>query len=390
MSEAVGSTLDVTEVFRRTVRALVRALGADMGGAWLITPDRTRVVPLAGYRVPKPLASQIEPARAHPDLRLLEALQLEEPFFANDGEADQPLWSPWARLVPHRAVLVVPIRLQDEAIGGFSIVCALERRALTADERRLVKAIARQAAVAMENARLLTNVERLRRQNELILDAAGDGIYGVDRNGITTFVNAAAAKITGWSPAELCGQAMHPLIHHSRPDGSPCPAESCVIHAVLADGAPRYAGDDTLWRKDGTSFVAEYLVTPIVERGEIAGAVIMFRDVTDLRQSEQARREADTLRSLAGLARSTAHEINNPLNVVRAHLQLLEPAVDAATADKRIRPAIDAVDRIHEIVKRLNRMTRIELHRPSAALPEMLDLERSTGEPPAPGPPAAP
>ena len=163
------------------------------------------------------------------------------------------------------------------------------------------------------------------------------------------------------------------------------------MRAVLQTGVPQAVVDDLFWRKDGTSFSVEYVAAPIVERGEIAGAVITFRDITERKRSEQALREAEMLRTLAGLARTAAHEINNPLNVVRAHLQLLRSAVDGKLIAERITPAIIAVDRIHEIVRRLNRVTRIELFQPSPGLPEMLSLADAES-PPAetPGKPGAP
>ncbi|MCB7372898.1 hypothetical protein LI003_23685, partial [Bacteroides caccae] len=55
VSQAAGSTLDLTEIARRTVRELVRALGSDMGGAWRRGPDGDALLPLAGYHVPQAL-----------------------------------------------------------------------------------------------------------------------------------------------------------------------------------------------------------------------------------------------------------------------------------------------------------------------------------------------
>ena len=64
---------------------------------------------------------------------------------------------------------------------------------------------------------------QLLRQNDLILNSAGEGICGLDRNGLTTFVNPAAARMLGWLPEELHGKPQHAVIHHTRPDGKPYP-----------------------------------------------------------------------------------------------------------------------------------------------------------------------
>ena len=59
------------------------------------------------------------------------------------------------------------------------------------------------------------------RENQLILRAAGEGIYGVDANGRTTFVNPAAERMLGWKAEDLIGKDIHSTIHHTREDGSP-------------------------------------------------------------------------------------------------------------------------------------------------------------------------
>jgi len=107
--------------------------------------------------------------------------------------------------------------------------------------------------------------ESLGRRNELILEAAGEGIYGLDTQGRTTFVNPAAARMLGYKPGDLIGQYHHELVHHSRLNGMPYPSSQCPIHAAFRDGVVRTNVDDEVfWRKDGTSFPVEYTSTPIM------------------------------------------------------------------------------------------------------------------------------
>jgi len=128
---------------------------------------------------------------------------------------------------------------------------------------------------------------RVKRQNELILEAAGEGIYGIGTDGLATFVNPAAVAMTGWTPADIIGQPMHDMHHHTRPDGSPYPREECPIYAACRDGKIHHCEDEVFWRKDGSSFPVEYTSTPIVENGELAGAVVVFKDITERKQAEQ-------------------------------------------------------------------------------------------------------
>jgi len=137
-------------------------------------------------------------------------------------------------------------------------------------------------------------VEQLGRRNELILEAAGEGIYGLDTQGKTTFVNPAAARMLGYKPEDLIGQRHHELVHHSRPDGKPYPPEHCPIYATFKDGTVHTGVEnEVFWRKDGTCFPIEYTSTPIIEDGRILGAVVTFQDITERKRIESALRQSE-------------------------------------------------------------------------------------------------
>jgi len=120
------------------------------------------------------------------------------------------------------------------------------------------------------------------RRYERILQAAGEGIFGLDTQGITTFVNPVAARMLGYEPDELIGKRHHELVHYSRPDGKPYPSEQCPIYAAFKDGTVHTnVTNEVFWRKDGTCFPVDYTSTPIIEVDRILGAVITFRDITD-------------------------------------------------------------------------------------------------------------
>ncbi len=123
--------------------------------------------------------------------------------------------------------------------------------------------------------------------NKLILEAAGEGIYGVDAAGLTTFVNPAAGRMLGWQPEELIGQVAHFMIHHSHECGDHYPISDCPIYAAFQDGAVHHVDNEVFWRKDGSSFPVEYTSTPIRHNGKWVGAVIVFRDVSERREAER-------------------------------------------------------------------------------------------------------
>ena len=144
-----------------------------------------------------------------------------------------------------------------------------------------------------ERKRAEEELARLSRQNDLILNSAGEGIFGIDLQGKQTFVNLAAAKMLGYNPVELHARHAHSTWHHSKLNGSPYPAEECPIYAVLRDGVTRQGSDEAFWRKDGTSFPVEYISTPIYENGKLVGAVVTFKDITERKKAEDAQRSAE-------------------------------------------------------------------------------------------------
>ncbi|GJL67093.1 MAG: hypothetical protein NPIRA05_20640 [Nitrospirales bacterium] len=127
--------------------------------------------------------------------------------------------------------------------------------------------------------------------NALILQSAGEGIYGLDAHGNTTFVNPAAAAMLGYSREELLGVPMHATMHHTKVDGTPYPREDCPMYAAVKDGVVHHVEHDILWRKDGTSFPVEYTSTPIHDDcGQLVGAVVTFRDTTERQRIQEQLR----------------------------------------------------------------------------------------------------
>jgi formate hydrogenlyase transcriptional activator len=146
--------------------------------------------------------------------------------------------------------------------------------------------------------RLFQDIER---QNQLILRAAGDGIFGVNAEGKTTFLNPAGARLLGWQPEEIIGRGMHETVHHHHADGSCYLPEDCLIYAAFRDGAVHTVREEVFWHRDGTPIWVEYTSTPVRDRGVLVGAVIIFRDIAARRAADAelkaALAEVDRLRA---------------------------------------------------------------------------------------------
>ncbi len=168
-------------------------------------------------------------------------------------------------------------------------------------------------------------------RNHLLLDSAGEAIYGLDVNGNCTFANPACLRQLGYGREEdVLGKNMHDLMHCKRPDGTPYPKEDCKIYEVLKKGKGVHVDDEVLWRADGTSFPAEYSSYPMHKEGKVVGAVMVFGDITERKQAEAREKQlqqelnlSSRLASVGEMASGIAHEINNPLTSVIGFSQLL-------------------------------------------------------------------
>lgn len=143
--------------------------------------------------------------------------------------------------------------------------------------------------------------QEMESQNRLILDAAGEGIYGVDLDGKTTFVNNAAQDILGWTRDDLLGKDIHLKIHHHHADGNAYPASECPIYHSFRNEHVNRVENEVFWNKQGLPIQVEYVSTPIYDQQKLAGAVVIFRDITERRESERklnaAMKEIETLKT---------------------------------------------------------------------------------------------
>lgn len=216
-------------------------------------------------------------------------------------------------------------------------------------------------------------LRRARRQRELILESAGDGIYGIDLEGRITFVNEAGAHALGYTPQELMGGDMHSLIHHTHADGTPHSKLSNPILQGMRTNETVRMTDEMFWRQDGTSIPVEYSANPLIEAGQIAGMVVAFQDISERRRLEKMKGE---------FISTVSHELRTPLTSLRASLGLIASGSLEKRPEKQrqmIEMALGNCDRLVRLVNNIVDFDKVEkgrlpLHRAPVEAVELLRL----------------
>jgi PAS domain S-box-containing protein/putative nucleotidyltransferase with HDIG domain len=200
-------------------------------------------------------------------------------------------------------------------------------------------------------------LKQLHQQNKLILDAAAEGICGVNREGRITFINPAVLAITGYTADDLVGRDFHAVFHFRDFAEEQHDDRQCPIVTTIATGRTSIVSNTVFWRKDNSGFPVEYEATPMREKGAIIGAVIIFRDITERKQAEEDIKRSLTMlkTALHGTvdALSSASETRDPYTAghQRRVTQLACAIAEKMQLDAKVIDGMRVAALLHDIGK---------------------------------------
>ena len=241
-----------------------------------------------------------------------QILRSREPLLLNRKEQHERSASVGT---PSLSYLGVPILVGDKAIGVISVQSIEEEGRFGEGDSRLLATIAANVGVAIQNARLFTEVERQREYSASLVEISPAAVIVMDPNEAVTEWNPAAAELFGYSAEEALGRHVDDLVFGdaSRDEGREVTAEA------MRDG--RAQRITTRRRKDGTPVDVELMLVPLAVDGVHSGFVGVYHDVTELQRARQEA-EAATQAKSAFLA-TMSHEIRTPMNAVIGMTDLL-------------------------------------------------------------------
>ena len=245
----------------------------------------------------------------------------------------------------------VPVRVGNKVVAVLEFYCHSglreDRAALSAVETAAAS-LGQMRARSHEQGR----AEELYRQQEILLDSVADGICGVDQHGLVSFANPAAARLLAAPAQSLTGKPVHELLHGSDP--SVCQSSVDCPLRRFHENHVATSGEDTIFRFDGSTFPAEYALTPILDDGRFSGAVLSFRDISQRFALDRLKDE---------FISTVSHELRTPLTSIRGAQGLLSSGTLGQVNDKAtnlLRIALSNSDRLVRLINDILDLERIQ------------------------------
>jgi PAS domain S-box-containing protein len=324
-TRALSEELDLREVLSRIVRISAELLA---GRASLIALREENNWSIAAAYGIRPVF-----------LRRVQRLLDDVPIHPVSAQSELPEVTARLRRITDAASMGLlssvglPLIARDETIGVIFIFRSYAS-VFSAQDRTLLQAFAAQAAIAVNNARLYTEVVQQKAHLDTVVDSAADGIIILDQSLTITRINRACARLTGTPEAQAVGKPHQQIVKFADPQPLQT-IESAVRSAWPSDSQDNLYVEGDLLRPDGTTKSVGITYAPVLsDQDELWTVVANVRDITRFREAEELK---STFISII------SHELRTPVALIKGYAGTLRRE-DAEWDPNVVREGLDVID----------------------------------------------
>jgi len=184
-------------------------------------------------------------------------------------------------------IFVTAVFKSEEFIKQGFEIGAVDYLTKPIDDNQLLNKITLYLKIFEEKDRVIQSEKRLYD----IAQSIGDGIYTLDTENKTTFINDEALNLLGFDENELINKEIHDYIHYKDIDNKQILSKNCMVHNTMVNGKVYKNDNEYLIKKDGSFLPVSIVVSPLYINNEIAGTVAVFRDKTTRNKIETLEHE---------------------------------------------------------------------------------------------------
>ncbi len=258
------------------------------------------------------------------------------------------------------SVLALPLEIEGRILGGIFFGHSGSHR-FTADEIDLARLTAYQSALFLENTLLVTGSDVERVVARAVLESMADGVFTLDWEKKITSFNPAAEQITGWPMEEAIGRSCREVMQSrylcagaEKPGGC---EDNCPLLTLLADQELMEKGltvEGTIAHRGGEPRYVSSTYSVVADRGDLLGAVVLFRDITERRRLEEMKSD---------YAAALTHDLKTPLTAMKGYaVTLLRHGhkLDDASRKEALEVINFEIDRVSRMFDNLLHQARLE------------------------------
>jgi two-component system NtrC family sensor kinase len=242
--------------------------------------------------------------------------------------------------------VVIPLRVEGEVTAFITVGAKLSGDPFYQHDLEFLTTIGHQASIALRRAQLYEEVMWIKEYNESILRHMESGVVVVTHEGMVTVVNEAAGRMLEVKPGDVIGGRATEVL--------PQPLDDALAHTLT--GSKVYTNHEAALKLASGRVLPVVLSTSVLhwENGEPGGAILVCNDLSRLKELEEDKRRTERLAAIGMFVSGIAHEIRNPLVVIKTFAELLpEQFDDPEFRQTFTKVALQEVGRIDNLVQRL-------------------------------------